>query len=602
MASRWICRNSTSRRVAVAVLLGCDASLLRGWIPRLSCRFDSSLSNVLPIRCTFWPKFETSVRLVMRSLQPAWRSSAGKHLVARIAATICACGALITPGTGLAVDQRPNIVIILCDDLGFSDLGCYGGEIDTPHLDQLAAAGLRFTDFHNNAKCSETRASLLTGLWHHQSENLQQPGHVTIAEVLRTAGYRTLMSGKWHLAATPLDRGFDRYFGFLGGSINFFTGLDYASNENLMRLDREVFQVPAGFYSTDAFTDYAIEFVDEALKGEQPFFLYLAHNAPHFPLQALPEDIAKYRGRYDEGWDVIRAGRYRRLKQLKIIDETWHLSMRDPRFAAWADHSTEERAFLAPLMEVYAAMVDRLDQSIGRLVAHLRQRDQLDDTLILFMSDNGACPYQHIRGDVLMPGPADSKIAYDARWANMCNTPLRLYKQYAHEGGSSSPLIAHWPNGIPARGTLSRFTSHLVDVMPTLVELAGAEYPLRFADQAIQPMEGVSLVPAFAGREARRDRALFWEFNANHAVRDGDWKLVAERGRAWELYHLAEDRSETQDLAHDEPARVKELAGHYDAWARRCGAVTHSAASALPPSTQSQLFDLPALLAKPNSE
>jgi arylsulfatase A-like enzyme len=499
-------------------------------------------------------------------------------------------------------DDRPNIVVILCDDMGFSDIGCYGGEIETPHLDRLAAGGLRFTGFHNNAKCSETRASLLTGLWHQQSRNLRRPGHVTLAEVLRAAGYSTLMSGKWHLADTPLDRGFEGYFGFLGGAINFYTGLDWGSGENLMRLQREVYEAPDDFYSTDAFTEYAIQFVDEALASDRPFFLYLAHNAPHFPLQAPPEDIAKYRGKYRAGWDVIRERRYRRLKELGVIDETWRLSPRDPKVEAWDDLTSEQKEFLEPMMEVYAAMVDRLDQNIGRLVEHLERHCELDNTLILFLSDNGACPYERLKGGVLVPGPAESGIAYDARWANLCNTPLRLYKQYAHEGGSATPMIAHWPSGISARGELTRFTSHLVDIMPTLVELAGAEYPAEVDGRPIHAMEGTSLVPAFHGQPERGDHPLYWEFNGNHAVRVGEWKVVAERGKDWELYDLSRDRSETRDVSAEEPARVKQLAALYDDWAERTGARTHATAKALRPSKQSQLFDLDAILGKPQAQ
>jgi arylsulfatase len=505
----------------------------------------------------------------------------------------------LSPARHAVADDRPNIVVILCDDMGFSDIGCYGGEIKTPNLDRLAANGLRFTDFHNNAKCTETRASLLTGLWHQQSKNLKQPGHVTIAEVLGAEGYNTLMSGKWHLAKTPRDRGFERYFGFLGGAINFYTGLDWGNGENLMRLERDVFNAPDDFYSTDAFTDYAIEFVDDALKTDRPFLLYLAHNAPHFPLHALPEDIAKYRGKYSEGWDVIRERRYRRLQELGIVDNTWRLSARDPKVEAWDALTAEQMKFFEPMMEVYAAMVDRLDQNIGRLVEHLEQRKQLDNTLILFMSDNGACPYQRLRNDVLVPGPATSDIAYDARWANMCNTPLRLYKQYAHEGGSSTPMIAHWPKGIRARGELTGFTSHLVDIMPTVVELSGAEYPAEVDGHSIHAMEGVSLVSAFKGERQRGEHPLYWDFSGNHAVRVENWKLVAQRGKDWELYDLRKDRSETQDLAGEKPGQVKKLAGRYDAWAKRTGARKHAVAKAMKPSNQSQLFDLDALLAKP---
>lgn len=494
--------------------------------------------------------------------------------------------------------------------MGFSDIGCYGGEIDTPNLDRLAQGGLRFTDFHNNAKCSETRASLLTGLWHHQSKNLQKTGSVTIAEVLKSAGYTTLMSGKWHVAQTPPDRGFDRYFGFLSGCINFFTGEDWGSGErwgtgeNLMRLDRDEYEVPSGFYSTDAFTDFAIEFLEEARtqgssqsNQRSPFFLYLAHNAPHFPLHALPEDIAKYKGRYSEGWDVIRQRRRNRLQELGIVDHTWRLSERDPKVEAWNSLTQDDQEFLQPMMEVYAAMVDRLDQNVGRLIDYLETSGELENTLILFFSDNGACPYQRMRNEVQIPGPADSDIAYDARWANMCNSPLRLYKQYAHEGGTLTPMIAHWPRGIQARGQLTGFTSHLVDLMPTFVELANAEYPDQVDEQAILPMEGVSLVPVFSGATRRPlDKPIFWEFSGNHAIRAGRWKLVAERSEDWELYDLDQDRCETNNIVAANPDEAIRLAKLYGSWARRVGAKSHAKSQSSKPSEQSQLFDLKAIV------
>ncbi len=506
---------------------------------------------------------------------------------------------LFVVSTMLNAADRPNIIIIVCDDMGFSDIGCFGGEIATPNLDKLAMGGLRFTNFHNNAKCSETRASLLTGLWHQQTKNLKRPNHVTLAEAVKPAGYATMMSGKWHVAGTPSVRGFDRYFGFLSGAINFFTGRDWQAGTNLMRLDNQVYKVPKEFYSTNAFTDYATEFIDEALDTDKdrPFFLYLAHNAPHFPLHALPEDIAKYKGKYHEGWDVIRQRRYARLMELGIIDESWPLSQRDPKIEKWDELSDREKAFLEPMMEVYAAMVDRLDQNIGRLVTHLKKRDEFDNTLILFFSDNGACPYQRLRNDVLTPGPAGSDIAYDARWANMCNTPLRLYKQYAHEGGSATPMIAHWPHGIQARGELTGYTAHLVDLMPTVINLSGAEYPVEFNGNKILPMEGTSLVPAFNGTKTRNaDKPIFWEFSGNHAVRDGKWKLVAERSKEWELYDLSKDRSETHNLVGSQPKRVQQMASQYDDWAKRTGARSHAKSKKLKPSKQSQLFDLDEIL------
>ncbi len=488
-------------------------------------------------------------------------------------------------------DNRPNVIVILCDDMGFSDLGCYGGEIDTPHLDRLALNGLRFTDFHNNAKCTETRASLITGLWHQQSKNLEKKNNVTLPEVLSGAGYSTYMVGKWHLHGHPMDRGFENYFGFLSGCINFFTGEDWQTGTNLMRLGREVFSPSKDFYSTDAFTDKAIEYLDGRPR-EKPFFLYLAHNAPHFPLHALPEDIAKYEGKYSVGWDVIRKQRFERLRELGIIDNTWRMSKRDPKVEAWSDLSPAETEFLEPMMSVYAAMVDRLDQSIGRLVKYLEDQKQLDNTLILFMSDNGACPYERMRNEVTLPGPAESDIAYDARWANMCNTPLRLYKQYAHAGGTNTPMIAHWPKGIAARGEITRATGHIVDVMPTLVSIADTEYPQKRDGQSVLPMEGESLLPAFRGEDRERTKPIFWEYAANHAVRAGDWKLVAERSKDWELYDLAVDRSETTDLVKLKPEKVIELAAKYDAWANRAAAKSHRQCVKAKPSTQSQLFDL----------
>ena len=504
-------------------------------------------------------------------------------------------------GLARASDSRPNIVLIMCDDMGFSDLSCYGSEIPTPNLDQLAAGGLRFTDFHNNAKCSETRASLMTGLWHQQSNNLAQPGHVTLAEVLGSAGYRTYMSGKWHLDKTPPDRGFDRYFGFLSGAINFFTGMDWQANKNLMRLDRNVYQPPADFYSTNAFTDFAINFLKSEFetpdRGEKPFFLYLAHNAPHFPLHALPEDIERFRGAFSQGWDAIRKQRHQRLLELGIIDHTWPLSERDPKVESWNQLTDKEKDFLEPMMEVYAAMIHRLDQNIGRLTNYLKSTGQLDNTLILFLSDNGACPYERLRTDVKTPGPVDSDIAYDARWANMCNTPLRLYKQYAHQGGTLTPMIAHWPAGIKAQGELCRFPSHLVDIMPTLAELAGANYPEKFNQQKIHPMEGTSLVSVLQGKgQIKRHLPIFWEFSGNHAVRSGEWKLVAERGKPWELYHLEQDRSETVNLATQNTEILSNLADTYEAWAARVGARSHEQSMKMKPSKQSQLFDLETIL------
>ncbi|MEL6108322.1 MAG: sulfatase-like hydrolase/transferase, partial [Planctomycetota bacterium] len=359
-----------------------------------------------------------------------------------------------------------------------------------------------------------------------------------------------------------------------------------------MRLDDEEFQVPERFYSTDAFTDYAIEFLDEARQGDKPYFLYLAHNAPHFPLHALPEDIAKYRGRYDEGWDVIRTRRHRRLVDLGLIDSTWRLSTRDPKVEKWSELTKPQTEFLIPMMEVYAAMVDRLDQNIGRLVENLREHDELENTLILFFSDNGACPYQRLRTPGVEPGGPASDVAYDARWANMCNTPLRLYKQYAHEGGTTTPLIAHWPKVI-REGRVSTATHHLVDVMPTLAEIASAKYPTEFSGHTILPMEGVSMMATLRGETMEKRPPLYWEFSSNHAIREGRWKLVAQRGKEWELYDLSTDRSETNSVFEERADVASRLANEYDRWAKRVGAKPHLKCLKTKPSSQSQLFELP---------
>jgi arylsulfatase len=289
---------------------------------------------------------------------------------------------------------------------------------------------------------------------------------------------------------------------------------------------------------------------------------------------------------------VIRRQRHEQLARLGVIDETWRLSARDPQVEAWETLTPHQIEFMVPMMEVYAAMVDRLDQNIGRLVAHLEATNQIENTLILFFSDNGACPYQRLNTPGVAPGPAESDIAYDARWANMCNSPLRLYKQYAHQGGTLTPMIAHWPNGIQDAGALRSFPSHLVDLMPTVIELTGAAYPQEFAGQAILPMEGVSFAPALRGQATSRSKPIFWEFSGNHAIRLGDWKLVAERSKEWELYDLSADRTETEDLAVKEAGRVRELSARYDDWAKRVGAKTHAQCVKATPSTQSQLFDL----------
>jgi arylsulfatase len=501
---------------------------------------------------------------------------------------------------------RPNVLLILADDLGYSDLGCYGGEIKTPNLDRLAADGLRFTQFYNCARCCPSRACLLTGLYPHQAgvghmtEDAGRPGYrghlndrcVTLAEVLKSAGYRTYLSGKWHLGQPgPLRRGFDECYMMEGGFRTFWNPAAFRR----LPADRPKREYPPGqFYSTDALTDYALDFLTDARKLGRPFFLYLAYNAPHFPLHAPKEEIAKYAELYTKGWDVIRAGRYERMGKLGLLGPGWPLTPRSEYWhpfknehgtnPAWDTIPADRRADLARRMAIYAGMVDRLDQNVGRVVDDLRKNGQLDNTLILFLSDNGACaewdPWGfdgqsgpnnvlHKGADLEAMGGPDSYLSYGSGWANASNTPWRLYKHYAHEGGVSTPLIAHWPAGMKRTGAIDHRPGHLIDLMATFVEVAGATYPGRLRDHDILPAEGRSLLPALRG-EPDRPRTLFWEHEGNRAVRDGQWKLVGLHGRPWELYDIEADRSELTDLAARHPDRVRDLAARYDAWAKRC--------------------------------
>ena len=486
---------------------------------------------------------------------------------------------------------KPNIVIILVDDMGFSDIGCYGSEISTPNLDALAANGVRFTQFYNTGRCCPTRASLLTGLYSHQvgmgamTSDSGIDGYrgdlnkqcVTIPEVLRTAGYSTYATGKWHVTKYakadtqpeqkfnwPLQRGFDHYFGFIAGAANYF-------HPETLALDNTPLPVPgANFYTTDAFADHAIKFINDN-PTNKPFFLYLAFNAPHFPLQAPARDIAKYRGKYRIGWDKLREQRHAKQISLGIVEPAWALSPRPNVVKAWERLTPAEQDRFDEIMAIYAACVDHMDQAVGRLVSDLRQRGVLENTLILFMSDNGGNAESGPDGKLLGKpfGGENSRVYCGESWATLENTPFRRYKHYNHEGGIATPLIVHWPAGIAAKGELRTQPGHLIDIMTTCVDVADAKYPAAFKGQAILPMEGRSLLPAFANQPIERD-AIFWEHFGNAAVRVGDWKLVrVGREGAWELYNLKTDRTELHDLAAQEPARAKELAAKWEAWAVR---------------------------------
>lgn len=488
----------------------------------------------------------------------------------------------------------PNIVVIMADDLGFSDLGCYGAEIETPHLDALAANGLRFTNFYNGARCCPTRAAVLTGLYPHQAgighmtrddglpayRGFLNDRCVTLAEVLREAGYATLMTGKWHVGSAPgqwpLDRGFDRFWGVpSGGGIYFKDALQIRKEVFFVKDDQRV-EPPDDLYVTDTFTDYALAFIEHAvLRDRKPFFLYLAHIAPHWPLQAKPEDIAKYRGRYDAGWDDVRAARFQRQVRMGIVPPGTVISPRDPEAGAWADTPDDVRRDLAHRMEIYAAQVDSIDQNVGRLVEQLEALQQLDNTLILFLSDNGCSaeggPGGFSRGFPDAPlGTGLSYASAGLEWANVSDTPFRKFKMDTYEGGIATPLVAHWPAGIAARGELRHQVGHVIDLMPTFAELAGVSYPETFGGQTLLPVEGISLVPAFDNRPLDRD-GLFWEHQGAKAVRIGDWKAVRPANEPWELFDLGSDRTERIDLAAEHPKRLEELTHRWQAWAEHCG-------------------------------
>ncbi len=507
--------------------------------------------------------------------------------------------------------RRPNIILIMADDMGFSDIGCYGGEIATPNLNALAKGGIRFTQFYNNARCCPTRATLMTGLYPHQAgighmmEDRKLPAYrgdlnkqcVTIAQVLKSAGYRTYMSGKWHVTPVtdskhnwPLQRGYDKYYGTIHGAGSFYDPATLTRDNTPIAPDKP------NYYYTDALSDNAVAYIAEAANKPEPFFLYLAYTSPHWPLHALESDIAKYRGRYKQGWDALRAERHKRMISMGLVDKGWPITPRDPSVPAWADEPYKD--WMQQRMEVYAAQVDRMDQGIGRVMAKLKETGIEDDTLVLFLADNGGCAEElrpirdesrrarHVPkttrdgkpvkdGNIpnLRPGPYDTYQSYGVGWANASNTPFRLYKHWVHEGGISSPLIARWPRVIKKTGGLNSETAHLIDIMATCVDVGAAQYPKTFQGNAITPMEGKSLKPVFETGKRTGHAEIFWEHEGNRAVRQGKWKLVSRWPGKWELYDVAADRTELTDLAKTNPKKVAELSAKWDAWAKRCNVV-----------------------------
>lgn len=497
-------------------------------------------------------------------------------------------------------ESKPNIILILVDDMGYSDTGAFGSEIETPNIDSLSSQGMIMTHFYNTAKCETTRASLMSGLHHQQTDSAFGGGgysnmlahnknNVTIAELLRDGGYETIMSGKWHLGhwleleGTPVDRGFDHYFGHLSGAINYYTGEGWATGEPDIWMGKKPYEIPEDFYSTDAFTDFAIEKIGQSAENENPFFLYLSYNAPHFPLQVPQENIDKYldKGIYKQGWDRIRIQRYERMKDLGIIEPEWALTERDTLVPAWDTLTPEQQEEEELLMATYAGMIDRLDQQIGRVLKRLEELNIDDNTIIMFMSDNGACPFDFNRTPEKDPGPADSERWYNVEWANVGNTPFRKYKQWQHEGGISSPMIIKWPNEIQA-GSISRTTGHMLDIMPTLIDITNIQYPVNFKGREILAMEGESLFPVFLGKSLERRKPIIYEFSGNRFVKDNDWKLVAQVGDVWELYNLRGDRTEMNNLIDKYPERAKNMKKNYDDWAKRVGAMSNEEARKLP--------------------
>lgn len=512
-----------------------------------------------------------------------------------LASALFALTAMLPVLSFAASAPRPNIIVILADDLGFSDIGCYGSEVPTPNLDKLAAGGVRFTQFYTTPRCSPTRAAVMTGLYSHQAgmgwlDNKVEPNSrgfhgrlmprcVTIAEVLRDAGYFTAMTGKWHLGqqngTPPWTRGFMRSLNSRFGEVYFPKEAGGSGTQVLYLNGREIPkdspELGKDWYSTDLFVDWGLKFIDDARAEQKPFFLYIAQGTVHFPLRAPADVIAHYRGKYMQGWDKLREERHARQIKMGIVDPRWPLSPRPDDSPAWDTREQDKKERFDAIMSVYAAMIECLDRSTGRLVAGLKERGLLDDTLILFLSDNGGNAEGGPPGETSGTGPIggpQSSVKLGMNWATLANTPFRRYKHFTHEGGISTPLIAHWPHGIPAerRGSLEKQPGHVIDLMATAVDLAGAKYPTEFHGNAILPMEGASLRPAFEGKPLDRKNPIFWEHEGNKAVRDGKWKLVQKWRGPWELYDMVADRTELHDVIAEHADVAARLQAAWKAW------------------------------------
>jgi arylsulfatase A-like enzyme len=494
-----------------------------------------------------------------------------------------------------AAEERPNIIVIMVDDMGISDIAPYGGEIPTPHLDQLSKAGVRFSSFYNTGRCCPTRASLLTGLYSHQAgigwmtADQGMDGYrgqlndqcVTIAEVLGTSGYFTMMTGKWHVGfehgVTPWNRGFHRSLNLPAGGLHFSNQTGSKGGSKLFLNGKEVSRDDPQFnppwYGADLWTEQGIRFIDEAADSGKPFFWYLAHTAPHFPCMAPEATIAKYRGKFMKGWDQLRKERYSRQIQSGLIDASWELESRPEQIPAWGSLSDEEKHQYDDMMAIYAAMIEEVDKNIGKLVSALQERELLENTLILFLTDNGGNAEAGIKGRYKGDNPGDphSNVFIGRCWAHLNNTPFRKYKHYNHEGGTASPLIAHWPAAIKPRagsGAWIRTPTHLIDLMATCVDLGKATYPEKFQGRTIIPMQGQSLKPLLLQEGSLTSRPLFWEHEGNAAILVAHRKLVRQGSMgAWELFDLQKDRTEQHDLSKEYPEEVTALKKQWREWA-----------------------------------
>ena len=539
-------------------------------------------------------------------------------------------------------EKRPNIIVILADDMGYSDIGCYGGEIRTPNLDGLAKDGLRYTNFYNTSRCCPSRAALLTGLYPHQTglgwmtaADHQLPGYrgelntqcVTMAEALKQSGYATYMTGKWHLCKDPekqkgpiydwpLQRGFDKFYGIILGAANYYDPGMLCRNNELITPFTDAAYHPQNYYFTEAITDNSVQYLKERDESK-PFFMYVAYTAAHWPMHAPEDEIKKYKGKYDQGWKTTRDQRFKKMKQLGVIKNDEELSTDD--FQPWENE--KDKVPMARRMETYAAMVSIMDNGIGKIIAELKKQGLYENTIIFYLQDNGACSEiigsgetrtaaddsmkvkrlepstlqfsnkplitrdgkYVMQGKQILAGPADTYVSYDKEWANVSNTPFRLYKHWVHEGGIATPLIVHWPAGIKNKGTIIKQVGHEIDMMPTVLQLAGANYPSTYNGNTIIPEEGESLVPSFSNN-INRPRTLFWEHEMNRAVRMGKWKLVAEakmldgttgkwksyETNPWELYDMSNDRSELHNLAEKYPDTLNKMITMWEDYAKRC--------------------------------